>query len=97
MHQPVVFSRCRPARVVPESPRPSIAPVSIWSHMKKLLSLVLLMPSFALAAMQDEAAASAPSETVSVVYVVVFAVIFVGMIAGFFIYLWWNEKHKKPE
>ena len=65
--------------------------------MNKLLHLFLLMmPSFALAA-ADEPAVSAPAEGVSMVYVVLFAVIFFGMIIGFFVYLWWNEKHGKPE
>ncbi len=66
--------------------------------MNKLLSLslFLMMPLTVLAAAQEEAV-HAPSETVSMVYVVVFAILFFGMIVGFFVYLWWNEKHKKPE
>lgn len=56
-----------------------------------LLSLVLLMPSLALAA-ADEPAASAPAETVSMVYVALFGIIFIGMIVGFFVYLFMNEK-----
>ena len=45
----------------------------------------------------DDAVSSAPVETVSVVYVIVFGVVFVGMIVGFFAYLWWNETRRKPE
>lgn len=63
--------------------------------MNKLLSLFLMMPAV-LAAAQEEAV-HAPSETVSIVYVVIFAILFFGMIGGFFVYLWWNEKHKNPE
>jgi hypothetical protein len=36
--------------------------------------------------------AQAPVETVSMVYVVIFGILFVGMIAGFFIYLWMSDK-----
>lgn len=65
--------------------------------MNKLLSLFLsLMPVFALAAAEDQAA-SAPAETVSMVYVAIFGIIFIGMIVGFFVYLWWNEKDEKPK
>jgi hypothetical protein len=65
--------------------------------MRKALALLLLtFPQFLLAAATDEVV-HAPSETVSVAYVVAFVLIFFGMIGGFFVYLWWNEKHKKPE
>lgn len=74
--------------------RLSISRVNEQELMKTILSMLLMMP--AIAAAQEEAA-HAPSETVSMVYVVLFGVIFVGMIAGFFIYLWWNEKQKKAE
>lgn len=40
---------------------------------------------------------NAPSETVSVVWVIVFGVIFLGSIVGFFIYLWHTEKSRKPK
>jgi len=55
---------------------------------------VLSSPLFA-AATEESTAASAPAETVSVVYVVLFGIVFVGMIVGFFVYLWWNESHKQ--
>ena len=65
--------------------------------MSNILRLVLfLMPAWALAAAKEmESAADAPAETVSMVYVVIFGIIFVGMIVGFFVYLWWLEKKKK--
>ena len=45
---------------------------------------------------QEMERSSAPVETVSMVYVVVFAVIFIGMIIGFFVYLFMTDK-KAPE
>ena len=76
--------------------RLSIPRVNEQELMKTILSMLLMMPVLALAAAPEEAV-HAPSEPVSMVYVVLFGVVFVGMIAGFFIYLWWNEKHKTPE
>ena len=66
--------------------------------MHRFLSstLLFLLSCPAVAAVGDEGVASAPGETVSIVYVIIFGVIFVAMIAGFFVYLWWNEQ-KKPE
>lgn len=46
---------------------------------------------------QDEAVGGPPSETVSMVWVVVFGVIFIGMIVGFLAYMWWNERNKKGD
>jgi len=31
------------------------------------------------------------------VYVVLFAILFFGMIIGFFAWMWWNEKHRKHD
>jgi hypothetical protein len=58
--------------------------------MRKLLSTVLLfLMSFpVLAAVGEEGGASAPAPTVDMIYVVIFGVIFVGMIVGFFVYLY---------
>lgn len=56
---------------------------------------VLSSPLFAAA--EESAAASAPVETVSVVYVIIFGIVFVGMIVGFFAYMWWNESRGKAE
>ena len=67
--------------------------------MSKFLSAVTLFltssPLFA--AMNEMDAANAPSETVDVVWVIVFGVIFIGSIVGFFIYLWHNEKNRNPK
>jgi hypothetical protein len=67
--------------------------------MSKLLSAVtlFLMSMPVLAATREMDAASAPAETVDMVWVVVFAVIFIGGIVGFFIYLFATDKGKKPE
>jgi heme/copper-type cytochrome/quinol oxidase subunit 2 len=59
---------------------------------------LLLMSCWAFAANLEDAAAAAPVPTVSLVYVVLFAVLFFGIIGGFFAYLvytWRNEKDKK--
>jgi len=58
-----------------------------------LLALPLLMTA-CLAHALDEGAAAAPAETVSMVYVILFIVLFFGMIAGFFVYLWWQERNR---
>ena len=67
--------------------------------MRKLLSALpfYLMSCWALAASMDEAANAPPPEGVNMIYVVLFLVLFFGMIVGFFIYMWWLDKHKKPD
>ncbi len=65
--------------------------------MRSMLCTLVTLFAAAAAIAQDEAASSAPPETVSIIYVVLFALVFIGMIAGFFIYLWWNEREVKPE
>jgi len=67
--------------------------------MYRILSsaMLFLLSCPAFAAIREDVAQSAPAETVSMVYVVIFGVLFFGMIAGFFIYLWWGESHKKPD
>jgi len=67
--------------------------------MSKFLSAVtLFLISGPLLAVTKEMDPNAPSETVSVVWVIVFGVIFIGSIIGFFIYLWHNEKRSgKPK
>jgi hypothetical protein len=66
--------------------------------MNKLLSMLFLfllqLPM--LAAAQEREVANAPVETVSMVYVVAFGLVFVGMIVGFFIYLF-AKKEEQPE
>jgi hypothetical protein len=45
---------------------------------------------------QDEGkGANAPVETVQMGYVILFGVIFVGSIVGFFWYLWWSGRKRK--
>ena len=65
--------------------------------MSKFLSAVklFLMSSLLFAAPREPDAATAPPETVGVVWVIVFVVLFVGSIIGFFLYLWRIEKKRK--
>ena len=67
--------------------------------MKKILSAItlFLMSCWAFAATKEMEGASAPVDTVDMIYVVIFIVIFVGSIIGFFVYLWMNEKKQKPD
>ncbi len=67
--------------------------------MKKFLSAasLFLMSCWAFAATKEMEGASAPAETVDVIYVVIFVVIFVVSIIGFFIYLFLNEKKQKSD
>ena len=67
--------------------------------MSKLLSAItlFLLSSPLLAATKEMDAASAPAETVDMVWVVVFIVLFIGSIIGFFIYLFMTDKDKKEE
>ena len=67
--------------------------------MPKFLSAVtlFLMSGPLLAATKEMEAANAPAETVDVIWVIVFGVIFIGSIVGFFWYLWWNERKGKTE
>lgn len=67
--------------------------------MSKFLSAVtlFLMSSLLFAATKEMEAATAPSETVDMIWVIVFGVIFVGSIIGFFVYLWHTERNRKPK
>ena len=60
-------------------------------YLSALVSFLVVCSAYA----QDEGMGGPPAETVSVVWVVVFGVIFVGMIAAFFVYLWWRERGSK--
>ena len=66
--------------------------------MKTFLSSIFLflLSSPLFAAVREEPAA-APADTVSMVYVVIFGILFVGMIIGFFIYLWMNDKGESQD
>jgi hypothetical protein len=65
--------------------------------MYKPLSTLVAVLFPAWAAAQEMATPEKPVETVSVIYVVIFGVIFVGMIAGFILRLWLNERKNKQE
>ena len=67
--------------------------------MSEFLSAItlFLMSSPLFAAAKEMEAPSAPVETVGVVWVIVFVVLFVGSIVGFFAYLWHSEKTRKPK
>lgn len=59
--------------------------------------MLFLVSSPLFAAAKEMEAATPPSETVDLVWVIVFGVIFIGMIVAFFVYLWHTEKNRKPE
>jgi len=61
--------------------------------MSRFLSAValFLMSSPLFAALKEMDAANAPAETVSVVWVVVFVVLFVVACVGFFAYIWLKD------
>ncbi|HSB49030.1 MAG TPA: hypothetical protein VLD15_05905 [Burkholderiales bacterium] len=67
--------------------------------MSKLVSAIalFLMSSPLFSAAQEMEAASAPAETVDVIWVALFAVIFIGSIIAFFVYLWHTERSRKPK
>lgn len=61
--------------------------------MSSLISAValFLMSTPLFAAMKEMDAANAPAETVSVVWVVVFVVLFIVSCVGFFAYIWLKD------
>ena len=67
--------------------------------MSKFVSAValFLMSSPLFAAAKEMEAATAPAETVDIMWVIVFGVVFIGSVIGFFIYLWIHEKNRKQE
>ena len=65
--------------------------------MRSLLFTIACLLAAVPALAQERGADSAPPETVSMVYVAIFAIVFIGMIVGFFVYLWWGERGKKSE
>lgn len=67
--------------------------------MFKFLNAItlFLMSSSLLAAAKEMDAATAPSETVGMIWVILFIVLFVGSIVGFFVYLWHTERNRKRE
>jgi len=67
--------------------------------MQKFLSsaVFFLMSLPVLAATQEMDKAIAPADTVDTVYVVIFGVIFIGMIIGFFVYLFMSDKEANSD
>jgi flagellar basal body-associated protein FliL len=67
--------------------------------MSKFLSAVtlFLMSSPLVAALKEADAATAPADTVDVIWVILFVILFVGSVVGFFVYLWLHEKNRKQE
>ena len=67
--------------------------------MNKLIATVslYLASGLALAANLDEAANVPAADPVSMLYVVLFGILFFGMIIGFFGWIWWNEKHREND
>jgi len=67
--------------------------------MQKFLSsaVFFLMSLPVLAATQEMDKVNAPGETVDTVYVVIFGIIFIGMIVGFFVYLFMSDKEAKSD
>lgn len=59
--------------------------------------MLFLMSGTLFAAAKEMDAAIAPAPTVDVVWVIVFGVIFIGSIVGFFIYLFYTDKDSKPK
>jgi hypothetical protein len=66
--------------------------------MNRILALVplSLLSGLAYAAKELEGQ-PAPVETVGTVYIVIFGIIFVGMIVGFFVYLWMSDDKEPKE
>lgn len=67
--------------------------------MKQFLSALslFLLSCWAFAATKEMEGANAPVETVDTVWVVVFVVLFVVSIIGFFIYLFMTDKKKSDQ
>ncbi len=67
--------------------------------MQKLLTTIVffLISLPVLAATKEMEGTPAPVETVSMVYIVIFGILFIGMIVGFFAYLFMSDKSKKTE
>jgi ABC-type methionine transport system permease subunit len=65
--------------------------------MNKLFApmALFLLSLPALAADLEDAAASAPVDTVDMVYVVLFIVLFIGTIAGFLLYFLWRDDSRE--
>lgn len=66
--------------------------------MTTFLSGIFLFLVSSLAYAQDNGGpANAPVETVGMVWVVLFIILFIGVCVGFFVLLWWNERKRQRE
>lgn len=67
--------------------------------MSKLIATIplFLVTCCAWAAAMEDAANAPPVEGVSMVYVVLFLVLFAGGIIGFLLYMWWLDRQKKAD
>ena len=63
--------------------------------MSKYFSGIIPLLVFASAYAQD--AKDAPIPETNVIGIIIFAVLFFGLIFGYFGYMWWSEKHKKKD
>ena len=57
-----------------------------------LCCLLALCPAFA-----EDVKDAPPPATTDVMGIAIFFLLFFGMCAGFFIYMWWRHKHGKEE
>ena len=64
---------------------------------KSMISLAFWLLSSAAFAATKEIEQNAPVETVDMIYVVLFGVIFIGMIVGFFIWMWISDGKKTED
>jgi hypothetical protein len=66
--------------------------------MDKLIAAVSLLLSSGLALAANLAdAANAPVDTVSPIYVVLFLILFFGMIAGYLVWVWRSDKNRAED
>jgi hypothetical protein len=65
--------------------------------LKLLVTFVPCLVSGSLLAAVNDTGAAAPVESVSVIWVVVFVVVFFASIIGFLLYLWMSDRKDKLE
>lgn len=64
--------------------------------MNKLIAGIFPLLVFCSAYAMDAKDPPIPTET-NVIGIVIFAILFFGSCIGFFVYLWWIDKHKKKD
>ena len=69
------------------------ARVALLRWRSLIAAILAAAPAYA----QDKAADIPPSKPVSVVFVILFALVFIGMIVGFFWRLWLNERKHRAD